>query len=121
MRAAIAAGHRGPIRLYHGSVRQGGLYLWDQLVALASARANVRVTGSVLESAAGDVALEGGLIRVQPLDAAVAADGPPHPDERVFLCGHPDLVRALQKAFYLAGVPLARIHADAFVAPGARA
>jgi hypothetical protein len=27
-------------------------------------------------------------------------------------------VRALQKKFYLSGVPLARIHADAFVAPG---
>src|SRR5262245_33445840 len=50
VRAALAAGHRAPIRLYHGSVRQGGLYLWDELAALAGARANLRVTGSVLES-----------------------------------------------------------------------
>ena len=33
--------------------------------------------------------------------------------------GQDDLVRALQKKFYLSGVPLERIHADAFVAPGA--
>lgn len=121
MRAAIAAGHRGPIRLYHGSVRRSGLYLWDEVTTLARGRANLRVTGSLLEGAARDVELEDGAIRLQPLDAAIAADGPPHPDERVYLCGHPDLVRTLQKKFYLAGVPLARIHADAFVAPGAPA
>lgn len=121
VRAAIAAGHRGPIRLYHGSVRRSGLYLWDEMTALARGRANLRVTGSLLEGTASDVELGGGSITLQPLDAAIAADGPPHADERVFLCGHADLVRTLQKKFYLAGVPLARIHADAFVAPGARA
>jgi hypothetical protein len=38
----------------------------------------------------------------------------------VYLCGNRDVVLGLQKRLYLAGVPLARIHADAFVAPGVR-
>lgn len=122
VRAAIAAGHRGPIRLYHGSVRRTGLYLWDEVAALQRAHGNLRVTGSVLEESAGsDAAANDGAIRCQPLAAAIAADGPPRAEERVFLCGNPDLVRALQKTFYLSGVPLSQIHADAFVAPAASA
>jgi hypothetical protein len=39
----------------------------------------------------------------------------------VYLCGHPDLVRKLQKKLYLAGAVLERIHADPFVAPGSAA
>ena len=118
LRAALAAGHRAPIRLYHGSVQTSGLYLWAELTALARRASNLRVVGSVLEAPAseGDGS---GAIRVESLDAAIARDGAPHPEERVFLCGQADLVRALQKKFYLSGVPLERIHADAFVAPGA--
>jgi ferredoxin-NADP reductase len=56
----------------------------------------------------------------QPLDAALFAHGPPAADARVYLCGAPALVRQLQRKIYLAGVPLERIHADAFVPPGAR-
>jgi ferredoxin-NADP reductase/ferredoxin len=119
LRAALAAGHVGPIRLYHGSVQQSGLYLWDELMALERAAPNLRVTGSVLEGPAAEATGTGsGSIRVEALDATIAGDGAPRPEERVFLCGNADLVRALQKKFYLSGVPLARIHADAFVAPG---
>jgi ferredoxin-NADP reductase/ferredoxin len=119
VRAALAAGHRGPIRLYHGSVRRSGLYLWEEVSALRRAHDNLRVTGSVLEGDAGAAGAGDVAIRCQPLAAAIAADGPPRADERVFLCGNPELVRALQKRFYLSGVPLSQIHADAFVAPGA--
>jgi ferredoxin-NADP reductase len=41
-------------------------------------------------------------------------------EERVYLCGNPELVRKLQRKLYLAGVPLARIHADPFVGPPIR-
>lgn len=121
VRAALAAGHRGPIRLYHGSVRRSGLYLWDEVSALQQAHPNLRVTGSVLDGNELEVSTAGSAIRFQPLAAAIAADGPPRAQERVFLCGNAELVRALQKTFYLSGVPLSQIHADAFVAPGARA
>lgn len=119
-RAAIAAGHRAPIRLYHGAVRRSALYLWGELLELERRAPHLRVVGSVLEGDPSDADV-GGTIRCEPLGAAIAADGAPRPEERVFLCGHPDLVRTLQKSFYLAGVPLAMIHADAFVAPGPRA
>jgi len=119
LRAALAAGHHGPIRLYHGSVQRSGLYLWDELMALERMAPHLRVTGSVLEGPAAEAGgAAGASIRVEALDATIARDGASPPEERVFLCGHADLVRALQKKFYLSGVPLARIHADAFVAPG---
>jgi len=49
-RAALAAGHRGPIHLYHGSRTRAGLYLFDELRALAEAAPSLRVFGSVLEA-----------------------------------------------------------------------
>ena len=107
LRAALAARHRGPIRLYHGSLRREGLYLWDELEALARATPQREWDDQRRP------------IRVEPLDTALFADGALTGDERVYLCGDPELVRKLQKKVYLAGVPLARIHADAFVQPAA--
>jgi len=49
-RAALAAGHRGPIHLYHGSSTRAGLYLFDELRTLAEAAPGLRVFGSVLEA-----------------------------------------------------------------------
>ncbi len=124
LRAALSARHRGPIRLYHGSVRREGLYLWAELEALARRTPELRLVGSVLQGAL-DAQVEeqgdGGCpIHVAPLDATLFADGALTGSERVYLCGDQDLVRKLQKKVYLAGVPLANIHADAFVSPGAR-
>lgn len=122
LRAALAARHRGPIRLYHGSLRREGLYLWDELEALARATPQLRLVGSVLQGTRepqrewDDLR---GPIRVEPLDTTLFADGALTGAERVYLCGDPELVRQLQKKVYLAGVPLARIHADAFVPPAA--
>jgi NAD(P)H-flavin reductase/ferredoxin len=126
VRAALAARHRAPIRLYHGSVRREGLYLWAELQALASEMPQLKLVGSVLEGPAHDPAAwkpddDRCPIRVAPLEDTLFADGGLRGDERVYLCGHQDIVRKLQKKVYLAGVPLARIHADAFVAPGVRA
>lgn len=122
VRAALAAGHRGPIQLFHGSVRRDGLYSWGELRSLVQRAERLRVTGSVLEPE-----LEGGApaadderaeIRVGSLEEALprALSG----EERVYLCGQHELVRKLQRKAYLAGIPLARIHTDPFVAPGAR-
>jgi CDP-4-dehydro-6-deoxyglucose reductase, E3 len=122
LRAALAAGQRAPIRLYHGSPRREGLYLWAELEALARSVPRLRVVGSLLEAPGSAAASPEGRceLRVVPLDQAVLADTPASSQERVYLCGNPELVRKLQKKLYLAGVPLARIHADAFVAPGVR-
>ena len=143
VRAAIAAGHRGPIRLFHGSVQQAGLYLWAELQALLARTPQLSLVGSVLEAPEGSATgsspessagSESGVasesragsrprsrIRVAALDEAILSEGEAWNEQRVYLCGHHDLVRKLQKKLYLAGVPLARIHTDPFVAPAARA
>jgi CDP-4-dehydro-6-deoxyglucose reductase len=123
VRAAIAGGHRGSIRLFHGSVRRAGLYLWTELQALLARTPQLSVVGSLLEGgecASGDA---GGRCRIQvsSLDEAMLAEHRTWAEHRVYLCGNDALVRRLQKKLYLAGVPLARIHADPFVAPGLRA
>jgi NAD(P)H-flavin reductase len=56
-----------------------------------------------------------GFIRGRANEAALAE----HPDLsqwRVFLCGHPDMVRSTQKQAYLKGAKLTDIYCDAFVA-----
>jgi NAD(P)H-flavin reductase len=129
LRAALAAGHRGPIRLYHGSPRHEGLYLWRELLELARSAPQLELTGSVLEpgeaeagvSRPGAGAAQRARLRVGPIDDAVLSEGRSIEQDRVYLCGALDVVRKLQRKLYLAGVPLARIHADPFVAPGVRA
>jgi CDP-4-dehydro-6-deoxyglucose reductase len=125
VRAALAAGHRGRIRLFHGSVRRAGLYLWPELQALLARAPQLSLIGSVLEGdesrAGGDHDAERCSIQVAPLEAALAGEGQLWTEHRVYLCGNDELVRKLQRKLYLSGVPLARIHADPFVAPGPRA
>jgi CDP-4-dehydro-6-deoxyglucose reductase, E3 len=119
VRAALAAGHRGPIRLYHGSPTRAGLYLWPELERLAQRGETLSVVGSVLS---GDTAAPARVtIANTPIDQLVLASGVSWRDQRVYLCGQPELVQKLQKKIYIAGALLQRIHADPFVAPGARA
>jgi CDP-4-dehydro-6-deoxyglucose reductase, E3 len=142
-RDAIAAGHRGPIELHHGSHRRDGLYLWTELEALARDAPQLRLMGSVLDptgleatSISSGVAADlpenvtpanvaperaSPRVAVRRIDDALSSAHIPWSVARVYLCGNHDLVRRLQKKAYLAGASLARIHADAFVAPGARA
>lgn len=120
VRAALAAGHRGPMRLYHGSVARPGLYAWDELRSLLAVSSLLSVTGSLLEGPAGSSGDARCQLRVAPLDELVLSDPSRSKDDRVYLCGHPDLVRKLEKKLYLSGVPLDRIHCDPFVAPAAR-
>lgn len=123
VRAALAAGHRGPIRLYHGSPTPAGLYLWSELARLAVDAENLEVTGSVLSAGELPPPSAGGRCQVveAPLDRLVLEAALEFREQRVYLCGHHELVRKLQKKAYLLGTPLERIHADPFVAPAARA
>lgn len=116
VRAAIAAGHRGPIRLYHGSPSVEGLYFWAELQQLLAQAPMLRLTGSVLSGARAE---HGGRseVVVTPLDELVLRDAGALAEQRIYLCGHPDLVRKLQRKLYLAGASLERIHADPFLAP----
>ena len=127
-RAALAAGHRGPIHLYHGSTSVEGLYLWRELLELVEAAPQLRVFGSVLPapgtaapSGASPAAAAASPSRCQllhrPLERLILDDPLDCFDCRVYLCGDPGLVQRLRQRVYLCGAPLARIHCDPFVAP----
>lgn len=108
LRDAIARHHRGPIRLFHGSVAPEGLYLVDELRALASQARNVEYYPCVLRNGTAD-------IPEAAIDALAFDTVPDLKGWRVFLCGDPALVKTLQRKTFMAGASLQEIFADAFL------
>jgi NAD(P)H-flavin reductase len=108
VRQALASGHSGPIHLYHGSRYADGLYLSDELSALAAAHANVRYVPCL----SGTRAAQG--CRPGRAEAVAFADHPDLDGWRLFLCGCPPMVETAKKQAYLAGARLGDIHADPF-------
>ncbi|MFA6242004.1 MAG: 2Fe-2S iron-sulfur cluster-binding protein [Candidatus Hydrogenedentales bacterium] len=106
---ALRQNHTGPIHLFHGSIRKDGLYLVDELRALSRCHPNLHYHPCVLE---GDVGED---IHTGPLDVYIASALPSLKGFRVYLCGHPDLVKLLQKKTFLMGASIKEIFADAFV------
>lgn len=108
VRDALRQGHDGPIHLYHGSRTPSGLYLGAELRALADAHPQFHYVPCL----SGDHVPRG---YRSGRAAQVALDD--HPDLkgwRVYLCGHPDMVAAAKRKFFLAGAGMKDIHADAF-------
>jgi ferredoxin-NADP reductase/ferredoxin len=99
---ALAAGHRGPIRLYHGAATEAGLYLKDELRDLDRLHANLEYVPCVLDHG-------------EDILAQVKGD-PGLKGAQIFLCGDAPLVERLRKAVFLAGAKLSDIRADAFAA-----
>jgi CDP-4-dehydro-6-deoxyglucose reductase len=106
LKDAISRGHRGPIRLYHGAREASGLYLTDELRALARERASFSYIPCVLGAsgpAGGD------------LEAAVL-EGEPQPEASSFyLCGGAELVNRVKRALFLRGAKLQRLRSDVFL------
>lgn len=107
-RDALGRGHRGGIHLYHGSRHADGLYLQDELAALATRHANFHyhpcLSGSVAKKnrrwgRAEDVAF---------------GDHQDLKDWHLYLCGYPPMVEAARKTAFLKGASLANILSDAF-------
>jgi CDP-4-dehydro-6-deoxyglucose reductase len=115
VRDALLQDHSGPIHLFHGSLYRKGLYLVDELRALAGKHANFSYTPCVLndDGAADDVT-------VGAIDALVLGMQPSYKGWRVYLCGHPDTVRLLQRKIFLGGAALNNIFADAFLPSAAK-
>jgi ferredoxin-NADP reductase/ferredoxin len=109
LRDALRQGHTGPIRLFHGSRDQRGLYLAGELGDLAAEYAQFDYVPCV----SGDVA-PGGHAAGRAHDVALAEQADLK-GWRVFLCGHPEMVRQAQIRAYLAGAALSEIYADAFI------
>lgn len=105
---ALRQGHTGPIRLYHGSWKPGGLYLVDRLRHLAAEHPNFSYIPCVdTDALAG--------YREGRADLLALADLPKLKGWRVYLCGHPEMVKSAKKRAFLAGAAIKDIFADPFV------
>lgn len=107
---ALAAGHIGPIHLYHGSSDTHGLYLGQELGELASEYENFHYHPccDVVPKSASPKLREG-----RANDSAFA-DHQSLSGWQVVLCGHPEMVRLSKKFAYLGGASLGDIYADPF-------
>lgn len=108
IRDALSQGHTGPIHLFHGSRDLNGLYLTGELRDLVQQYPNFNYVPCL---SGGDV--PHGF-------AAGRADGvafrqiPNLKDWRIFLCGHPDMVKTAKRDAFMAGASMKDIYADAF-------
>jgi CDP-4-dehydro-6-deoxyglucose reductase len=109
LRDALDAGHHGPITLLHGARTGAGLYLVDELLALAARHPSFTYRRCVL------TAEEDGGVEVGAIDRVLLGHFPSLGGHRVFLCGDAELVLPLRRKVFLAGASLAEIHADAFI------
>ncbi len=105
IRDALTQNHTGPIKLFHGSRHTEGLYLQGELGALAATHPNVTYTPCT--SATGPRA-----------DAVAFASIPNSKGWRIYLCGHPEMVKSAQRKAYLLGASLTDIYTDPFVRAG---
>jgi ferredoxin-NADP reductase/ferredoxin len=112
LRDALTRGHRGPIKLYHGSRSAQELYLVDELRELAARHGNFVYTPCV---SGADV--PPGFAPGRATSVALA-DTPNLTGWRAYLCGHPDMVKASKKQVFLAGASMKDIYADPFVLSG---
>lgn len=112
LRDAVTRGHRGPIHLFHAAGTAEGLYLVDEVAEFAAQHSQVTYTPVVRSGPAPEGGTVGDLLEV-------TADA--HPDLRgwrVYLCGAPKTVNALQRQCFLANASTTDIHCDAFVSAG---
>ena len=108
LRDALDQGHQGPVRLFHGSRDLHGLYLMEELRELESRFPNFTYHPCLSGSDVPDGFAAG---RVHE---AALAETPQLKGWRIFLCGHPEMVKMTRKKAFLAGALLQDIHADAF-------
>jgi ferredoxin-NADP reductase len=108
-RDALGRGHAGPIHLFHGALHRAGLYLVEELRALAARYPQFRYTPAVLHGEAQD-----GIV-VGPLLATLDTLLPDLTGWRGFVCGDPGIVTSLKKQLFLAGMASRDIYADSFL------
>jgi NAD(P)H-flavin reductase len=107
-RDALNDGHAGPIRLYHGTREEEGLYLRGTLEDLAVQHENFEYVPCLSESPVA-VGCRPGRAESVAFSDHVELEG-----WRVFLCGYPPMVHSAKKLAYLAGAALDDILTDPF-------
>jgi CDP-4-dehydro-6-deoxyglucose reductase, E3 len=115
VRDALRHGHTGPIHLVHGAADVRGLYLVDELLALAARVPTFHYHRCVLRGPADEHTAVGDLTEVTTGLVAQPAG------YRVFLCGDPDTTRILRRTLFMNGASHRDIHVDAFTPPAPQA
>lgn len=108
IRDALLSGHKGQINLYHGSNTATGLYLVDELRQLAQTHSNFSYIPCISDGEAPE-----GCVQGMVLDVALAGD-PDLAGWRIYLCGHPEMVKSARQQTFLAGASMSEIFADPF-------
>ena len=115
VRDALAQGHLGPIWLYHGSFTVEGLYHQAALQRLAEQFPNFHYVPCVDRASPEAQSLNA---RVGTVLEAAVSDHRGFTRHRVFLCGHPAMVKEARLKIFLGGASMAEIHADPFLPSG---
>ncbi len=113
VRDALAQGHRGEIHLYHGSSVMEGLYLIEEMRALAE-----KVPNLFYYPCVGQESVPKGIFAGRENQKALADHGD-LTGWRVYLCGHEEMVTTTKKKSFLAGAALNDIYSDPFVSAAA--
>jgi len=108
LRDALFSGHKGDIRLYHGSRLDVGLYLKKRLFEIADQYRNFWYQPCVSSGVAPSECKSG-----RAADLALE-DLEDLSGWSVYLCGDPGMVKDTQRKAYLAGAATRDIHSDAF-------
>lgn len=108
-RDALRQGHKGPIVLYHGALREEDLYLVEELKALDSQFANFSYRPCVLRGEEGRFYTPG------HIEDVVLRELPREKDKiRFYVCGASDFVVSLRKKVFIDGVASRYIYSDTF-------
>ncbi len=108
---ALKAGHQAPITLYHGSRDSSGLYAVRELQLLSQRYPQFTMVHAV---SGPDKDMPSFAQRGRASDIALR-NHPVLDGWRVYLCGHPEMVRATKRQAFLNGASMKAIFADAFV------
>ncbi len=108
IRDALSQEHTGPIHLFHGSRDLNGLYLTGELRDLVEQYSNFNYVPCL---SGEDVPHGFAAGRVH--DVAFQHI-PSLKNWRMFLCGHPEMVRVAKRKSFLVGASMKNIYADAF-------
>jgi CDP-4-dehydro-6-deoxyglucose reductase, E3 len=107
-RDALHRQHQGKVTLLHGALRAADLYYASELRQLEKAYPSFKYIPCTLEDAVAGGA-QG------PLTELLSQQIEDAPRTRTYLCGAPDMVRALKREAFLAGIASQHIYSDAFL------
>ena len=106
--SALEQGHAAPIHFFHGSNNVDGVYMRDEMNALAQDHPQFYYTACVSKGDAPQ-----GYTSGRATDIALAR----HPQLkgwRVYVCGNSEMVKTTKRLAYLAGASLNNIYSDPF-------